>query len=231
VIALNKRVAHRKTVAAGALVAAATTVAVVLAVGILAGIPEEVPAVFAAACKYANAYCIAGYRTAAVDVRHGVEGGASITPVEPDDGETWSITAFWNTAPPLPCFENQEAASATVSWTGSTWQLSNVTLTANITDIDVCDFQTCDAVDVHSHGYRLVAKVVDPHLPGGIHNLRQVVFATTSVDDGYELDTSTCTLGTSVSPTSQTFSATDSGGFECGYSCDNSGTNLLITYE
>lgn len=95
-------------------------------------------------------------------------------------------------------------------------------------DVDICDELTCEDVDLHGHGYRLSAKLRDPD---GSYNLRQVVFATTEVDDGQELDIENCTLGPAVSPTTQTFTATDSGPFECGYSCDNAGTSLLIRYE
>jgi len=58
-----------------------------------------------------------------------------------------------------------------------------------------------------------------------------VTFATTSVDDGYELDTSRCTLGSAVSPTSQTFSVSDTGAFECGFDCDVTAPSLLLTFE
>jgi hypothetical protein len=201
-----------------------------LVAGFLAGAPNAANTVYAAACKGMNIpLCLQGYRTAAVDVQHVVPGGVSDTPVEPDDGETWNITAYWNTAVP-PCLEQSETASATVSWNGAGWSLSNKSTTAHILDIDVCDTNDwCDTEDTHGYGYRLIAKVVDP-LPLA-YNLRQVVFATTSVDDGYELDTSNCTLGSSVSPTSQSFSATDLGAWECGYSCSSSGTSLQITYE
>lgn len=116
--------------------------------------------------------------------------------------------------------------------TGTAWVLSNKTTTTNIVDIQVCDEDTCAEEDTHSHGYRLYVKVNDPYwYLSRRYNLRQVVFATTSVDDGYELDTTSCTLGDAVTATSQSFSATDSGAFECGYDCDNNGTTLSITYE
>ena len=63
------------------------------------------------------------------------------------------------------------------------------------------------------------------------YNLRQVVFTTTSVDDGYELDTVSCTSSSGVSPKSQTNSATDNSIFECTYSCSYDGTTLQILYE
>ena len=211
---------------------AALVVALALA-GVIAvfvgGSPTDIDSAHAAACKSPNPSCLWGYRTAAVDVAHIVPGAASGTPVEPDDGETWNITAYWNTWFPI-CHEQSETASVTVSWTGSNWVISGKTTTAHIIDINVCDTNDFrDSQDTHSYGYRLTAKVVDPVSPN--HNLRQVVFTTTSVDDGQELDTSTCVLGTSVSPTSQSFSATDSSPWGCGYSCSNVGTSVQITYE
>jgi hypothetical protein len=52
------------------------------------------------------------------------------------------------------------------------------------------------------------------------------------VDSGYELDQELCTLGSSVSPTSQVFSQTDNGGFECELTCSTiSGPSLTISYQ
>lgn len=58
------------------------------------------------------------------------------------------------------------------------------------------------------------------------------VFTTTSVDDGFTIDNSDCsTTSTTVSPTSQTFTATDTGGFECDFACANvTGPTVTITY-
>jgi hypothetical protein len=108
-----------------------------------------------------------------------------------------------------------------------------VTTTTNIVDIDICDKDTCAAEDTQSHGYELIVDVRDPVVAGVmVYNLRQVVYTTTSVDDGYELDTTSCTLGSSVSPTSQTFTQTDSGAWPCAYSCAAAaGPSLMITYE
>jgi hypothetical protein len=205
-----------------------------LGAGILAGAASDVPLVHATACAAYNGWCGSFFRTATVDVTHVVPAGggqAYDMPVEPDTGESFNITAYWNTDT-TPCVEHSETASVDVSWSGTGWVLSNKTTTTNILDIQLCDEDTCAEEDTHSYGYRLYVKVADPlFLPIRRHNLRQVVFTTTSVDDGYELDTTSCALGAAVSPTSQTFSATDSGTFECGYSCSNSGTTLSITYE
>jgi len=62
--------------------------------------------------------------------------------------------------------------------------------------------------------------------------LSHVDYETTSVDDGDTIRTSNCTLLASVSPTTQTFSVTDNGAFECTYTCAAaSGPVLYLTYE
>lgn len=198
-----------------------------LLAGFLAGVPAKVPPALAAACKSSNGPCVPGFRTAAVDVSHGVP-GASVTPVEPDTGEKWTITGYWNSNTVPICDQLTYTATASVAWTGSGWELSDVATTFGVMDVDICDESTCDKVDLHGYGYRLSAKLRDPN---GSFNLRQVVFEASDVDDGQELDTSMCSLGTAVSPTEASFTATDSGSFACGYSCDEIGASLLISYE
>lgn len=63
--------------------------------------------------------------------------------------------------------------------------------------------------------------------------LIDVAYETSSVDDGYPIvNTTTCALGSVVSPTSQTFSQTDSGTFECAFTCAGAdGPGVTITYE
>ncbi len=99
-------------------------------------------------------------------------------------------------------------------------------------DILLCplDALSCENVDGHSAGYRLVVDLRDP--VGCCLNLRQVAYTTTAVDDGHELDLAACRLGSRVSPTSQSFSQTDTGGFECELGCDSiSGPALTIAYQ
>lgn len=210
---------------------------IILSVAILVGDPAAVPSVQAYACQAANLpVCSLGdtTRTSSLYVSHAVTGGASGTPVQPDDGETWNITAYWNEPPgPPSCAQATETASATAYYTGSGWALSNVTTTTNIVDIDICDKDTCAREDTQSHGYELIVDIRDPIvIVTKPYNLRQVVFTTTSVDGGYELDTAACSLGSSVSPTSQAFTQTDGGPWPCGYSCAAAaGPSLTITYE
>lgn len=73
--------------------------------------------------------------------------------------------------------------------------------------------------------------IVDPQVPTGF-NLREVIYTTTSVDDGVLVTSSGCATGSTVSPSSQTFTQTDSGAFECSYDCANiAGPLLTITYN
>ena len=53
------------------------------------------------------------------------------------------------------------------------------------------------------------------------------------MDDGYPiLNNTTCALGDGVSPTSQTNGDTDSGTFECDFTCaDASGPTVTIQYQ
>jgi len=211
---------------------------VVLVGGVISGhlsVPpgESVSTAYAYACQGANPICPGGvgYKTAAVDVTHVYE--AYTQPVQPDVGETWAITTYWNTAT-QPCAEIYQVATAQVSWNGSAWVVSNKNLTADILDIGVCGIgsQCGSAPNAKSWGYRLYAQVNDPtagSLPG--YNLRRVEFATTSVDDGNVVNGQTCTLTTAVSPTSQSFTGVDDGGWPCGYNCTSSGVTVEITYQ
>ncbi len=63
--------------------------------------------------------------------------------------------------------------------------------------------------------------------------LIDVTYETTEVDDGYPIvNTTTCALGRAVSPTSQAFGDTDSGTFECDFTCaDATGPTVTIKYE
>jgi hypothetical protein len=213
---------------------------------LVGGIAGDVPLVFAAVCQGANTVCTPPdtTKTSAMTVDHkttaAYEGGELW--VEPDDGETWEITAWWATAPPAECYQRSETAHVTVSWNGSSWATSNVTTTNNIVDISVCQGDECDAGggSTHSWQYMLIASINDPHQGGGGYNLRDVQYETTSVDDGYTIEGAgsvedDCYLDASVTPTSQSFSATDDPGLlwlggRCDYDCDVSGGGSVTIY-
>jgi hypothetical protein len=211
---------------------------VVLVLGVagwfLANVPgAEVPLARSAACQSANTACPYGdiAKTSALEVDHGVVEGINFTPVEPDDGETWLITAYWNTPYPS-CLEYSETASVVVSWTGSSWSTSNVTTTTNITAISVCTTDTCQAEDTHSYTYKLIVDVNDP--VSTVYHLRKVNYALFSADDGYELDTEECELGNSVTFLDD-FAGTDDTGYfnlaRCPFTCDVSGASAVLHYE
>ena len=212
-----------------ALAVTATTVA--LLIGFLAGLPHDAPPpVFAAACQNAHGGCAGGdtTRTAMVDVLHQASG---TTWVEPNTGETWDITVSWNIAGfgncPAPTVQ---VGGVTVDWNGSGWTLSNKVMPAGIVDIQVCDISGTCASTTGPRAYRLKVDITDPF--SGPNNLQSVVFTTTAVDDGFTIDNSDCsTTTTTVTPTSQTFTATDNGGFECDFACANiTGPAVTITY-
>jgi len=215
-----------------------STLVLTLTLGLVAGFLADVPAsrvppVLAAACQPFNGYCSGGTdltKTATMNVEHSTVGGAAV-PVEPDSGETWTIIAFWNTAPGGgPCLEYSEQASVDVDWNGSSWVVSNKSTTTNILDMKVCTTDVgCESGGtLHDSGYQLAVNITDPV---GAYNLRLVSFASSSIDDGYELNLGTCTLGDSVTPTSASFVASDSGPFECSYECQTGAPTAYILYE
>jgi hypothetical protein len=199
---------------------------VVLLAGFLAGLPQAGPPPVYASCQAPQGSCgLDLTRTGAVIVSHQTTGG---TFVEPNTGESWTITATW--VPQFaPCTPQTENAYATVDWNGSGWTLSNITTTNHIIGIGVCDVSGSCGSAAGPRAYMLKADI-NHVAPGG--NLQSVTFTTTSVDDGYTINMSNCTTtSTSVTPTSQTFSATDFGTFECDYACANVvGPTLTITY-
>ena len=161
--------------------------------------------------------------------------------VEPDDSTDWNITAYWRNGPNCnPGEEESQTASATVTWNGSAWVLSNVVLTASIVDIDICQGDTCSAGGTtHSWEYTLIVDIEDPGGPSG-WNLRNVKYATTSVDDGHIIDEpfdgGNCAEGTSVSPTTQTFTAWDDPNDKwrsarCPFNCNIVGGSINLTYQ
>lgn len=218
-----------------------STLVLTLTLGLLAGFladgpASRVPPVLAAACQAAHGLCNYGTdhtRTATLNVEHSTSGG-STTPVEPASGETWTITAYWDTATGVPCLEHSETASVDVDWNGSSWVVSNKSTTSNILDMKVCTTDTgCQSGGtLHDSGYQLAVDITNPvTISGTPYNLRLVTFTSSSVDDGYELNLGTCTLGNSVTPTSDSFSQSDAGPFECDFACQSGAPTVNITYE
>lgn len=177
-----------------------------------------------------------GTVTSALDVRH-VEGPTiNGDPVEPDDGESWEIEAVWAglSGTSCACTETSASVSADVTWTGSAWTVSCTGCnpsTGPIRSISICHIDGCTNMDTHSWEYRLIVDV--DSTVGALcgRYLNRVIYTTTSIDDGDVIDTNDCTEASSVSPATQTVSATDYGAFECAFNCSGTAATATIAYE
>ncbi len=240
----------------GSLGFSAVVVAVVVAVlglagSMLTGTVPDVP-IAHALCGWAHSCANDPTATSALEVSHIYEvppDHTSSLPVEPDDGETWNITATWSSdtraVPGCSCKDLLNVAvNATVTWTdGSGWSVTCNGCNANgpIRSVSVCNEGSCGSQTDLDNGwsYKLIVDIDHTLLalpcpvPGPTANgyLSKVVYTTTSVDDGNVVDVATCTEGSSVTPTSQTWTQTDTGTFECGFGCSASGPTLSILYE
>jgi hypothetical protein len=202
----------------------------------------DLPAAYCVDCQPVNQACSLGdvTKTSAMDVEY-LEPKQSDPDefIEPDDTTSWRITAYWWSATP-PCLEYYEVATVDVTWNGSNWVVSNKNLTTNITNIDVCDGDECSGTSgTHSWNYKLIVDVKDPDVYNN-YNLRRVYYQTTSVPDGNEIEfdhayTECDSLGSSVSPTTQSFGSYDESVYwlngRCPFSCSVDGGDMTITYE
>jgi hypothetical protein len=190
----------------------------------------------------------------AITVVHADPGLTSDVPVEPDTGETIDITAYWDTRvidnSPCVCAQTASAGVAVdVVWSDATGWSATCTgcdaLNVPIYRVSVCGVGECASGTSIDNGwsYELIVDIAKNNGtciedPNGFPNpvagwLSHVDYATTAVDDGNLIDTTTCTEGLSVSPTSQVFTVTDSGGgFDCNFTCASAaGPTMTITYE
>lgn len=194
-----------------------------------------------AACSIAGNCGMDPTKTAALTVNHQTTGG---DPVLSDVGETWVLTATWSSDvfAPLGCTcQDMFTATATAAVTYSSmtgWAVNCTGCGAFIQNLGICQSgQGCDnaAGDL---GYTLTADILTLRVnttcnmtPTNAY-LQKVVFRSTVVDDGITVDDTDCSAGSAVSPTSQTWSATDTGGFECAFSCStNMGASVTILYN
>jgi hypothetical protein len=203
---------------------------VVLLVGFLAGLPQAGPPPVYASCQITHGTCAGGdaTRTGVIEVAHKTTG---VDWVEPNTGETWQIDVEWDPSNGV-CTPHLEQANATVDWNGSGWSVSNFVATANILNVTVCDISGSCGSTAGPRAYALLVNLNDP-IPVTLQNLHSVTFTTTSVDGGFTIPLNTCvTSSTAVTPTSQTFTATDTGNFECAYACGSvSGASISLTYH
>ncbi len=222
-------------------------VILVLLAGFLAGKPTPVPMVYAACGVQPN--CGPDQtQTSVLAVTHTSPAGGNDIPVEPNTGETWNITAYWSTTIGAPrdcdCLTPYSASvSATVTWQDQGgWSVSctGCSPSGPIRSVSVCHVDGCGTQYVdNGWTYKLL---VDVDHTGPTYwcpvsqtwastYLTSVNYTTTAVSGGNLVDVVRCSEGSSVTPDSQSWSATDTGAFECALSCDYDGASVAITYQ
>jgi hypothetical protein len=182
-------------------------------------------------------------RTASILVSHA---DLNTVPVEPDSGETWSITANYRlqtAGEPCDCDDRDDSVSVDVAWSDTSGWSATCTGCGGgsaIQGVAICGVGGCASGTItidNSWSYELIVDLNNNHgfvCGATAMNARlvDVDFETTSVDDGDTIDTGNCSEDVAVSPTSQVFSATDAGPFECGFTCPAAtGTSVTLTYQ
>lgn len=181
--------------------------------------------------------------TSALDVYHRVDpGGITDDPVQLDDRETVSITAHWSLANVGGACSCGYATSKTVTiipiLSGTSWSgtCSGCDPTNGpIRSVTICDINA-DACEGYDGDYRLNVVVDQAYGTGGAgcsmysRFINRVVYTITEIDDGDDYNATLCVLGTAVGPTTNSFTATDSGTFECSANCEQ-GPSLTITFN
>lgn len=186
--------------------------------------------------------CGGDTQVSAVTVYH-TSGVVNVVPVEPDTGESIEVTAYWDTLEFAGCSCHQTASASVdvdVYWNEATdtWDYSCTGCSGGgpIYGVTVCHVDGCGSgttID-NAWAYELVVLIDmwNDQCESSLGFLSHVVYTTTSIDDGDTIRTGDCSELASVSPTSQTFSVTDSGAFACTYSCAAaSGPVMYITYQ
>lgn len=219
-----------------------------------AAVAAAVMAALAPQAAYAQGGCgrndcsTAVIEVSAIDVIHYDQiDETEVVPVEPNTGENWTITAYWNQLGSDPIWCDCDAVSnavvyVAVDWSDSTGWSATCTgcnaFTGPVRGVAICSTYGCGSgmsID-NSWGYELVVSLDESHGSncgfGYPSFLNRVVYATTSVDDGNQINTLYCSESTAVSPISQAFGTTDSGPFECTFSCGAaSGPQVDIVYD
>lgn len=158
------------------------------------------------------------------------------TPVEPDNSDCWAITATYRPiSGGMQCIQAQVQASVTikVEWKDEGhWEVTCTGCGGLINSVSVCDGSKCTSGgNTHSWEYVLLVDLdLDDGSLGNVF-LYSVSYATGTLDDGDTLNTTSCAEVAAVSPAGGA-STTDSGPFECAYSCASaSGPATTIGYE
>jgi hypothetical protein len=142
---------------------------------------------------------------------------------------------------------------ATVTWGAGGWSVSCPacgSATSAINAVSVCPIGGCNAgATEHAYKYKLIADVKDafvlPDPPvdlGTVEDctrgnfsailalLTTVDYALTSSGQGKTVNTGNCTLGSTVTQTTGP-SSSDTGTFECSFSCTATGPSVAVTYN
>jgi len=181
--------------------------------------------------------------TSALDVYHRVHpGGITDDPVQLDDRETVSITVYYSLLSGIGAcscgYETSQAVTITPVLSGTSWSGSCSgcdPTNGPIRSVTICDINA-DECESYDGDYRLNVIVDKTYGAGGgscngnPRYINRVVYTISSVDDGDAYDASGCTLGSAVSPTTNSFSATDFGTFECTFDCEP-GPALTVTFN
>lgn len=180
-------------------------------------------------------------RTSSLEVFHAMSPGGAQPDVEPDSGETIAITATYRIETThLSCDCDTRTASVTVSTTrsGTVWS-ANCTGCGGASPfvgVAVCDLTHCSGA--RTYGYELLMDLVSNMgfvcgITPIVGALVQVDYTTTAVDDGVQLNAlNLCNTVGAVSPTSQTWNASDTGTFECAFTCAGAtGPRITILYN
>lgn len=181
--------------------------------------------------------------TSALDVHHRVyPGGISDDPVQLDDSERVTITAYWslqNNISPCSClYEISDSVTYDVTHSGTAW--SGTCTGCDATNGPIYAVVTCDINADHCMSldgdYRLNVNIKQINGIGGgdcavyDRHLNRVEYTITNIDDGDDYDGTHCVVGSAVSPTANSFAQTDFGAFECGFSCET-GPSLTVTFN
>jgi len=181
--------------------------------------------------------------TSALDVHHRVHPGAiTDDPVQLNDDELVTITVYWLTPAAIgQCSCSQQVSqSVTIQPTlsGSTWSGTCTGCNAGgpIRDVVICDINSdnCQSLD---NDYRLNVDIdtffgLVPSGPcsGNALFINRVEYTITNVSNGDDYDGTNCVVGSAVSPTTNSYSATDFGAFECAFDCET-GPSLTVTFN
>jgi len=180
--------------------------------------------------------------TSALDVHHRVHpGGLSDDPVQLDDDELVTITVYWSTLSAGQCSctgEISDSVTIQPTLSGSSWSGTCSgcdAMNGPIYDVVICDINADDCLSL-DNDYRLNVDIDEINgaasTPCGLLNrhINRVVYTITNISNGDDYEGTHCVVGSAVSPTASSFSATDFGTFECAFNCE-AGPSLTVTFN